>query len=95
MTDQMDDESDVCDIWMSLMDDELTDDGRMDDGGHHLRDTQTHTHTDTDTDTDARTFFSRDLMVCRGRFTIGPFGAIKIYKTHWSDAHSSLDFIRS
>ena len=48
----------------------------MDDGGHHLRDTQTHTHTDTDTDTDARTFFSRDLMVCRGRFTIGPFGAI-------------------
>ena len=32
MTDQMDDESDVCDIWMSQMDDELTDDGRMDDG---------------------------------------------------------------
>ena len=46
MTDQMDDESDVCDIWMSQMDDELTDDGRMDDGGHHLRDT--HRQTDTD-----------------------------------------------
>ena len=41
------------------------------------------THTDTDTqtqtDTDARTFFSRHLMVCRGRFTIGPFGAIIQY----------------
>ena len=52
----------------------MADDGtRMDDGGHHLRDTHT-TDTDrqTQTDTDARTFFSRDLMVCRGRFTIGP-----------------------
>ena len=53
--------------------------GRMDDGGHHLRDTQTQTDRQTQTDTDARTFFSRDLMVCRGRFTIGPFGAIKSY----------------
>ena len=52
MTDQMDDESDVCDIWMSQMDDELTDDGRMDDGGWMMvdiicvthRQTQTHTH---------------------------------------------------
>ena len=38
--------------------------------------THRQTQTDTDTDTDARTFFSRDLMVCRGRFTIGPFGAM-------------------
>ena len=54
MTDQMDDESDVCDIWMSQMDDELTDDGRMDDGGwmmvdiicvtHRHRHRQTHEH---------------------------------------------------
>ena len=51
MTDQMDDESDVCDIWMSQMDDEQTDDGRMDDGGHHLRDTQTQTDTDRQTQT--------------------------------------------
>ena len=76
MTDQMDDESDVCDIWMSQMDDELTDDGRMDDGGWMMVDIICVTHTDTDrqtdrqTDTDARTFFSRHLMVCRGRFTI-------------------------
>jgi hypothetical protein len=30
----------------------------------------------TDTDAHARTFFSRHLMVCRGRFAIGPFGTI-------------------
>ena len=72
MTDQMDDESGVCDIWMSQMDDELTDDGRMDDGGWMMVDIICVTHRQTDTDTDARTFFSRDLMVCRGRFTIGP-----------------------
>ena len=54
MTDQMDDECDVCETWMSQMDDELTDDGRMDDGGwmmvdiicvtHRHRQTQTQTH---------------------------------------------------
>ena len=61
---------------MEMMSCRMADDGTwMDDGGHHLRDTQTQTQTDTHTDTDARTFFSRDLMVCRGRFTIGPFGA--------------------
>ena len=55
--------------------------GRMDDGGHHLRDRQTHTQTHRQqTDTDARTFFSRDLIVCRGRFTIGPFGAKMIVR---------------
>ena len=81
MTDQMDDECDVCDTWMSQMDDELTDDGRMDDDGWMMVDiicvTHTDTHRHTQTDTDARTFFSRDLMVCRGRFTIGPFGATR------------------
>ena len=46
MTDQMDDESDVCDIWMSQMDDELTDDGRMDDGGWMMVYIICVTHTD-------------------------------------------------
>ena len=48
MTDQMDDESDVCDIWMSQMDDELTDDGRMDDGGWMMVDIICVTHRQTD-----------------------------------------------
>ena len=51
MTDQMDDESDVCDIWMSQMDDELTDDGRMDDGGWMMVDIICVTHTDRQTQT--------------------------------------------
>ena len=61
VTDQMDDECGVCDTWMSQMDDELTDDGRMDDGGwmmvdiicvtdrHRQTQTQTHEHLLVDT----------------------------------------------
>ena len=48
---------------------------RTDDGWDTFCVTDTDTQIQTDTDTDARTFFSRHLMVCRGRFTIGPFGA--------------------
>ena len=51
---------------------------RMDDGWDTF--CVTDTDTQTQTHTDARTFFSRHLMVCRARFTIGPFGAI-IHKT--------------
>ena len=62
---------------------------RTDDGWDTFCVTDTDTHTDTHTDTDARTFFSRHLMVCRGRFTIGPFGAIILLKRRFVECKIS------
>ena len=63
MTDQMDDESDVCDIWMSQMDDELTDDGRMDDGGWMMVDIICVTHRQTHRQTDRQTQTHEHFLV--------------------------------